>query len=96
MFEKRIFETDFKTALKEEMELQRMSVRRLSELTDIPAVTLYKILTGERDPRLSTVKRIVEVFSPNYGKFIAVIAVKFLLDDVEGTRISCGGKEYRI
>ena len=41
-------------------------------------------------------KRIVEVFSPNYGKFIAVIAVKFLLDDVEGPRISCGGKEYRI
>lgn len=96
MFEKRIFETDFKTALKEEMELNGMSVRRLSELTDIPAVTLYKILTGDRDPRFTTVKRIVQVFSPNYGKFIAVIAVKFLLDDVEGSRISCGGKEYRI
>lgn len=96
MFEKRIFQTEFKTALAEELEQRGMSIRKLSEETGIPSVTLYKILSGERDPRLSTVKRIAEVFSPNYGRFIAVIAAKFLLDDVEGTRISCGNMEYRI
>ena len=96
MFAKRIFETAFNIALKEELEFRNMSVRQLSLQTEIPAITLYKILAGERDPRLSTVKKIMAVFSPNYGKFIAVIAVKFLLDDVEGTRINCGGTEYKI
>ncbi|HJJ32972.1 MAG TPA: helix-turn-helix domain-containing protein [Methanocorpusculum sp.] len=96
MFAKRIFETEFSTALKEELESRGMSVRQLSALTGIPPTTLYKVLSGERDPRFSTVKRISGVFTPNYGKFIAVIAVKFLLDDVEGTRITCNGSEYRI
>ena len=96
MFEKRIFQTEFKTALAEELEERGMSVRHLSELTGIPSVTLYKILSGERDPRLTTVKKIAAVFSPHYGRFIAVIAAKFLLDDVEGTRVSCGSDEFRI
>lgn len=96
MFEKRIFQTDFKTALSEELIDRHMSVSKLSELTGIPSVTLYKILAGERDPRFQTVKRIAHAFSPHCDKFIAVIAAKFLLDDVEGTRITCGNEEYRI
>ena len=59
MFEQRIFETDFKTALSEELDRRGMTVRQLSEATGIPPVTLYKISSGERDPRLSTVKKIV-------------------------------------
>ena len=61
MFEQRIFETDFKTALSEELDRRGMTVRQLSEATGIPPVTLYKISSGERDPRLSTVKKIVNV-----------------------------------
>lgn len=96
MFEQRIFETDFRIAFQEELERRSMSIRQLSEFTGIPAVTLYKIASGERDPRLSTVKKIVSVFSPNHGKFIAVIAAKFLLDEVEGTKIVSDGVEYRL
>ena len=96
MFEQRIFETDFRIAFQEELDRRGMSIRQLSELTGIPAVTLYKIASGERDPRLSTVKKIVAVFSPNHGKFIAVIAAKFLLDEVEGTKIQADGVEYRL
>ena len=96
MFEQRIFKTDFRIAFQEELDRRGMSIRQLSELTGIPAVTLYKIASGERDPRLSTVKKIVSVFSPNHGKFIAVIAAKFLLDEVEGTKIVSDGVEYRL
>ena len=96
MFEQRIFETDFKTALSEELDRRGMTIRQLSEATGIPPVTLYKISSGERDPRLSTVKKIVSIFSPHHGKFIALIAAKFLLDEIEGTKVSVGGVEYRI
>ena len=96
MFEQRIFETDFKTALSEELDRRGMTIRQLSEATGIPPVTLYKISSGERDPRLSTVKKIVSVFSPHHGKFIALIAAKFLLDEIEGTKVDVGGVEYRI
>ena len=94
MFEQRIFETDFKTALSEELDRRGMTIRQLSEATGIPPVTLYKISSGERDPRLSTVKKIVSVFSPHHGKFIALIAAKFLLDEIEGTKVDVGGVEY--
>ncbi|MDV0444472.1 helix-turn-helix domain-containing protein [Methanorbis rubei] len=96
MFEQRIFETDFKTALSEELDRRGMTVRQLAEATGIPPVTLYKISSGERDPRLSTVRKIVRVFSPHHGKFIALIAAKFLLDEIEGTKVDIGGVEYRI
>lgn len=64
MFSKRIFETDFTTALNEELERRNMTVKELAEQTGIPASTLYKVTLGERDPRLSTVKKIVAVLEP--------------------------------
>ncbi len=96
MFEKRIFETDFKTALHQEMERQNMTIKTLSEKTGIPPITLYKIASGERDPRLATVKKIVAVLSPHHEKFIAIIAAKFLLDEVAGSRVEVNGESYRI
>lgn len=96
MFEQRIFEVEFTTALTEELKRKGMNVSQLSELTGVPTVTLYKILSGDRDPRLSTIKKIVNVLSPHHEKFIALIAAKFLLDEVEGSRIKVGDAEYRI
>lgn len=96
MFEQRIFETDFHIALSEELDRRELTISQLSKLTGIPSVTLYKISSGERDPRLSTVRKIVQVFSPHHGMFIALIAAKFLLDEVEGTKVNVSGTEYRI
>ncbi|MDO5844816.1 MAG: helix-turn-helix domain-containing protein [Methanocorpusculum sp.] len=96
MFEQRIFEVEFKTALTEELKRRGMNVSQLAELTGIPTVTLYKIISGARDPRLSTVTKIVNVFSPRTEKFIALIAAKFLLDEVEGSRVNVNGTDYRI
>ena len=90
MFSKMVFEKDFRSALEAELRRQGMTIRELAEKAGIPAATLYKLSSGERDVRLSTVKRIVQVLEPRFPPFIAVIAAKFLLDEIEGQRISIG------
>jgi len=83
MLSKRIFEIDFTAALNEELERKNLSVRDLADQTGIPVSTLYKITTGERDPRLSTIKKIVSILEPGRHRFIAIIAAKFLLDSFD-------------
>src|SRR5208337_4715304 len=96
MLSKRIFETDFTTALNEELERKNLTVRDLAELTGIPASTLYKVTAGERDPRLSTIKKIVSVLEPGHDRFIAIIAARFLLDNLEVRETDVNGKSFRI
>ena len=96
MFSKRIFEIDFTAALNEELDRRNMTVRELSEQTGIPVSTLYKVTLGQRDPRLSTVKKIVSVFEPERHRFIAVIAAKFLLDSVTTREVESGGQTFAI
>ncbi|ABS56626.1 helix-turn-helix domain protein [Methanoregula boonei 6A8] len=96
MFSKRIFEIDFTTALNEELERKNLTVKELAELTGIPVSTLYKVTVGERDPRLSTVKKIVSVLEPERNRFIAVIAAKFLLDSFTTREVEAGGQKYVI
>ncbi|MDD1704299.1 MAG: helix-turn-helix domain-containing protein [Methanoregula sp.] len=96
MLSKRIFETDFTTALNEELAKKEMTVKELADLTGIPASTLYKVTLGERDPRLSTVKKIISVLEPDHGRFIAVIGAKFILDSLEFREFPVGDKTYTI
>ena len=96
MLSKRIFETDFTTALNEELEKKNMTVRELADLTGIPSSTLYKVTVGERDPRLSTIKKIVFVLEPQRSRFIGIIAAKFLLDTLEVREISFNGRTFGI
>lgn len=96
MIIKRIFETDFTTALNEELERKNLSVKDLADLTGIPVSTLYKVTVGERDPRLSTVKKIVSVLEPERARFIAIIAAKFLLDTLEMREAEFHGKKFGI
>ncbi len=96
MLSKRIFETDFTTALNEELERKNLSVKDLAELTGIPVSTLYKVTVGERDPRLSTVKKIVSVLEPGQEKFIAIIAARFLLDTLVARETDVNGKTFHI
>ena len=64
MLSRRIFETGFAEALQEELARQDMSIRDLAERAGIPAATLYKLTSGRADPRLSTVRRIVNALEP--------------------------------
>jgi predicted transcriptional regulator len=96
MLSKRIFETDFTTALNEELERKNMSVKELAEQTGIPVSTLYKVTVGERDPRLSTIKKIVSVLEPERSRFVAIIAARFLLDSIEARETEHDGRKFGI
>jgi predicted transcriptional regulator len=96
MLSKRIFEVDFRTALEEELLRRDLSIKELAGLADIPVATLYKISSGEVDVRLSTMKKIVRVLEPEHPAFVAVIAAKFLLDELEGHEISVRDTVYRL
>lgn len=96
MFSQRMFQVGFKTALQEEIDRRGVSIRELAERAGIPVATLYKITSGERDPRFSTVQAIVNALQPADGDFVAVIAAKFLLDDIESSRLDLGEKRVRV
>jgi predicted transcriptional regulator len=96
MLSKRIFETDFTTALNEELEKKDLTVKKLANMTRIPVSTLYKVSIGERDPRLSTIKKIVSVLEPGHTRFIAIIAAKFLLDSLETREVEFQGTKFFI
>ncbi|WOF16932.1 helix-turn-helix domain-containing protein [Methanoplanus sp. FWC-SCC4] len=96
MFSQRIFQIGFKAALEEELERKGVSIKELAERAKIPPATVYKITSGERDPRFSTVQAIVRALEPHDNKFVAVIAAKFLLDEVESRRVTIGEEKYKI
>jgi predicted transcriptional regulator len=96
MFSKTVFELEFRRALEEELKRQGLTIKELADKAGIPPATLYKLTSAERDVRLSTIKRIVQVLEPRYPPFIAVIAAKFLLDEVEGQKITLGDKTCTI
>jgi predicted transcriptional regulator len=96
MFSRAIFRQDFKEALEEVLERKQMSLKELAEVSGLPVATIYKITSGERDPRLSTVRAIVQALEPYDQDTIAIIAAKFLLDEITSQVFSLGGKKYRI
>ena len=96
MFSKKIFKGDFRTVLEDELRRRGMTIRELAEQADIPVATLYKSSSGNVDIRLSTMKKIVGVLEPELPSFIAVIAAKFLLDEMEGHEITIRGRIYKI
>jgi predicted transcriptional regulator len=96
MLSKRIFHTDFATALNEELEKKDMTVKDLADVTGIPASTLYKVTLGKRDPRFSTVKKIVAALEPEHNQFIAVIGAKFILDSIEFSEFGINGKVFAV
>jgi predicted transcriptional regulator len=96
MFSRSIFRTGFKEALEEALNHNQMSLKELASAANIPPATLYKISSGTRDPRLSTVKAIVNVLEPFENDMVAIIAAKFLLDELEGSIIERNGRRIKI
>ncbi len=85
-----------------------MSIGDFSERSGIPASTLYKILSGERDPNLRTFRQILTTIKEIEGtdtrkkhKFIAVLGTRGVLDWIEQRTITVGRetmdiKEYAV
>ncbi|RLG14947.1 MAG: transcriptional regulator [Candidatus Nanohalarchaeota archaeon] len=96
MLSKKIFDMNFKEALNSELKQRKMTISELSAKTKIPKATLYKITSGERDPRFSTVKKIINVIEPKRDRFIAIIATRFLLEHLENNEIEIDGRKYKI
>ncbi len=80
-----------------------VSIGEFSEKSGIPASTLYKILSGERDPNLRTFRRIINTISEiesGYAKkkrkFIAMICSRGCLEVLEKTTVNTGKETFDI
>lgn len=79
------FIKEFARILKDEL---HMTAGDFSERSSIPASTIYKLLSGHREPNIKTLRQIVSVLRKLEGKedkmeksgFIAVIAARPVLD----------------
>ncbi len=83
----------FSRILKEEL---RTSAAEFSESSGIPASTIYKLLSGHREPNIKTLRQIVSVLRKIEGtektEFIAVIAARPVLDYITEKKLKVKGK----
>ncbi|WP_406656479.1 helix-turn-helix domain-containing protein [Methanolobus sp. ZRKC2] len=66
-----------------------------AEKAEIPQSTLYKVMSGKREPNMKTLRQIVrtikKIEGTEKGEFIAVIAARPVLDNISETkRKICG------
>lgn len=87
----------FSRILKDEL---RMTAGEFSEKSGISASTIYKLLSGHREPNIKTLRQIVNVLRKMEGKektdFIAVIAARPVLDYITEKKLKVGGKLLKI
>ncbi len=87
------FIREFGRIIKEEL---RMTAAEFSESSGIPPSTIYKILSGHREPNIKTLRQIVMVLRKMEGTektdFIAVIAARPVLDYISEKKLKVGGK----
>ncbi|MEW5748232.1 MAG: helix-turn-helix domain-containing protein [Candidatus Thermoplasmatota archaeon] len=90
----------FKEALEAALDELGMTVQELAKRADVSPSTLYKITTENRSPSLGILRRIVgavrEAEGLRAGNFIAVIAARHVLDEVEERSVSIGDGTVRV
>ena len=86
------FQATLSKAIKEDLD---MTVLDFSEQANIPPSTMYKILSGNREPNIKTLRQIVKTVrkleGSEHGEFIAVIAARPVLDSINETKRKIGG-----
>lgn len=91
------FIKEFTRIIKEEL---RMTAAEFSEKSGIPASTIYKLLSGHREPNIKTLRQIVSVLRKMEGTdksdFIAVIAARPVLDYITEKKLKVGGRLLRV
>lgn len=87
------FIKEFARIIKEEL---RMTAAEFSEKSGIPASTIYKLLSGHREPNIKTLRQIVAIIRKIEGtekaEFIAVIAARPVLDYITEKKLKVGGR----
>jgi predicted transcriptional regulator len=91
------FQSDenLRKTLKEVLEELGLSAREFSRESGIPPSTLYKILSGHREPNITTLRQIVKTLRSlegSEGNFIAVIAARPVLDKISEKKMRIGEK----
>jgi predicted transcriptional regulator len=82
-------------ALKESFSELGLSSREFSKVSGIPQSTLYKILSGHREPNIITLRQIVKTIrhlEDSDGDFIAIIAARPVLDKISEKKMKIGDK----
>ncbi|MDI9610267.1 MAG: helix-turn-helix domain-containing protein [Archaeoglobales archaeon] len=77
----------------------KMNIREFAKEAKIPQSTIYKLLSGEREPNLSTLRKIAETiarFTKNSEEFIAVIASRSALNQLTSYEIDVEGKGVKV
>ncbi|PWB50394.1 MAG: transcriptional regulator [Candidatus Methanoperedenaceae archaeon] len=87
------FIREFQRTIKEEL---HSTAADFSEKSDISASTLYKLLSGQREPNIKTLRQIVSVLRKIEGtdkpEFIAVIAARPVLDYITEKKLKVAGR----
>ena len=87
------FIKEFERIIKEEL---RMTAAEFSERSGIPQSTIYKLLSGHREPNIKTLRQIVRILNKMEGtekpEFIAVIAARPVLDNIAEKKLKVGGR----
>lgn len=77
-----------------------LSIIEFGERSGISASTLYKILSGDRDPNLNTLREVVSAIRMVEGlsreKFIAVIAARPVLDRISEREMQVEGRRVMV
>jgi len=78
-----------------------MKVSEFADASGVPAPTLYKLLSAEREPSLETLRRIWTAARrlterPHRGKLVAVIAARGTLEGIEDRTVGVDGEEVTI
>ncbi len=91
------FTKEFARIIKEEL---HMTAAEFSEKSGIPTSTVYKLLSGQREPNIKTLRQIVSILRKlerkeepeGSGKsgFIAVIAARAVLDIITEKKLKIG------
>lgn len=83
----------FSRVIKDEL---RMTAAEFSERSGIPVSTIYKLLSGHREPNIKTLRQIITVLRKMEGseksEFIAVIAARPVLDYIAEKKLKVKGK----
>jgi len=91
------FQSDeaLRDVLKDVLSELGLSAREFSRVSSIPQSTLYKILSGHREPNITTLRQIVRTIRQlegSEGRFIAIIAARPVLDKIEEKKMRLGDR----
>jgi predicted transcriptional regulator len=89
------FQSDesMREALKDAFSDLGLSAREFSKASGIPQSTLYKILSGHREPNITTLRQIAKTMrhlEGSEGNFIAIIAARPVLDKISEKKMKIG------